>query len=280
MSYLELTRVSGIFTAVSNVLLGYFLSYNGEDPFPSLLYLRTATSLLYCGGMALNDFFDFKSDVKEHPKRVIPSGRMKRRDAGIFGFSAVLVACIVASFAGMTSFAIAILISVLIVVYNRFAKDVLILGALNMATIRFFNVILGSSTTAVNELVIASASAIFIFVFGITLMSRKEDDLLRKYTAPRLGMVGAVVAYVLVLHITGVLTGEYIVLFVILFAALALLPYRMKSAKVAQLVGSSVIAIILLDATLISGTGQILFAFAVALLYIPSFALSRVIKVS
>ncbi|MFQ5970322.1 MAG: UbiA family prenyltransferase [Nitrososphaerales archaeon] len=280
INYLELTRISGIFTAVSNISLGYMLSYHQEIQFSSLLHLITISSLLYCGGMALNDFFDYRTDTTEHPKRVIPSGRIKRKNAGIFGFSVLILACILALYSGITSLGIAALISVLIVVYNRFSKEILVVGALNMASIRFFNVMLGSSTEGINELALLAALALFTFVFGITMISRKEGAFLRDITAPGLILVGVVIAYVLTLHIAGVFANHYIGLFIAVFAFLSLLPYKVKNAKVEKLVGSLVISMILLDATLIAGNGEILFGVFVAMLYIPSFALSRVIRVS
>ena len=296
VSYLELSRISGIFTAISNVLLGYVLSYGGvEIEVQSLLSLVAVTSLLYCGGMALNDFFDYRSDITEHPRRVIPSGRIKRANAGIFGFSVLIVACIVASFSGITSIVTAALISVLIIIYNKFSKTILIVGALNMAAIRFFNVILGSSSTSIAlglehfwfaeeifaapNLIILGALAVFMFVFGITMISRKEHSPLRSITVAPFVLIAAVIAYVLTLHSIGELPNHYIGIFIIAFAFLSLLPYIRKDAKVEQLVGSFVISITLLDAALIAGTGQIFFAFLVALLYIPSFTLSWLIKV-
>jgi len=286
VNYLELTRISGIFTAVSNVLLGYMLAYGGaEIQVPSLLSLVAVTSLLYCGGMALNDYFDYRSDVTEHPRRMIPSGRIKRVNAGIFGFSALIVACIVASFNGITSISLAALISVLIILYNKFSKKILVIGALNMATIRFFNVILGSSAAVsiafgLEGQVILGALALFMFVFGITMISRKEQSSLRSISIPPFILIAAVITYVLTLHIIGEFPHHYIGIFITAFAFLSLLPYIRRDAKVQQLVGSFVISIILLDASLIAGTGQIFFAVLVALLYIPSFVLSRVIKVS
>jgi hypothetical protein len=286
INYLELTRISGVFTAVSNVLLGYMLVYGGvEIQVPTLLPLVAVTSLLYCGGMALNDFFDFRSDMSEHPRRVIPSGRIKRANAGKFGFSLLVIACIVASFVDITSLVTSVLISVLIIIYNKFTKTILIIGALNMATIRFLNVILG--TTATISLVaglhlqeLLGALAIFMFVFGITMISRKEQSSLRSISILPFVLVGAVIAYVLALHIIREFPHHYIGIFITAFAFLSLLPYMRKDAMVQQLIGSFVISIILLDAALIAGTGQIFFAIIVALLYIPSFALSRVIRVS
>ncbi|MFY3740307.1 MAG: hypothetical protein HMLIMOIP_000744 [Candidatus Nitrosomirales archaeon] len=262
------------------------LVYGGmEIQLPPLLSLVAVTSLLYCGGMALNDYFDYRSDVTEHPRRVIPSGRIKRTNAGIFGFSVLIVACIVASFNGIASIGTAILISVLIILYNKFSKKILIIGALNMATIRFLNVILGTSATVslafgLEGQVILGALAVFMFVFGITMISRKEYSPLRSIAVPPLVLIAAVIAYVLTLHTIGEFPHHYIGIFITAFAFLSLLPYLRKDAKVEQLVGSFVISIILLDAALIAGTGQIFFAIIVALLYIPSFALSRVIKVS
>lgn len=279
--YLELSRIAGVFTAVSNVLMGYLLS-NGDINSASLFYLLASTSLLYCAGMSLNDFFDYRSDMVEYPKRVIPSGRITRGRAGAFGFAALLLGCGLAAFNGPASLATAGIIAALIIAYNRFSKKVLVVGALNMAAIRFFNVLLGSSSAGISQLAVLGALAIFVFVFGITMISRREGAPLRENMAPALTVVGSTVVYLLALHALGLLGDPYIGVFIAAFILAALLPCMrgIHTARVERLVGSFVLSIILLDASLVAGAGQTFIAALIALLYIPSFLLGRAIKVS
>lgn len=92
---LELCRISNLPTVWSNAWLGawaglfnYGLYYRGcdtqgfaKDNLLSLLaivlLLAIAMSLMYCGGMVMNDYVDRRIDARERPGRPIPSGRVK-----------------------------------------------------------------------------------------------------------------------------------------------------------------------------------------------------------
>lgn len=112
---LELCRISNLPTVWSNVFAGfaigtvlseYSLSRSiyqirlfeafSEDWGWHMLFLASTLigiSLIYCGGMVLNDYWDREIDQAERPFRPIPSGRVKPRQAKllfiglfIFGF--------------------------------------------------------------------------------------------------------------------------------------------------------------------------------------------------
>ncbi len=73
--YLLLGRVSNLPTVWTNTLAGAALS--GADAGPGqLALLALAFSLLYTGGMYLNDAFDRDVDRRERPERPIPAGRI------------------------------------------------------------------------------------------------------------------------------------------------------------------------------------------------------------
>lgn len=107
---LELCRVSNLPTVWSNAVLGYFAGIASFDAMIGDLPTRTSDysamgyvewiwldpvywlinlleiilpfSLLYVGGMILNDYIDREIDAKERPGRPIPSGRVKASTAG------------------------------------------------------------------------------------------------------------------------------------------------------------------------------------------------------
>lgn len=88
-TFLELARLSNLPTVWSNALVGACagavaagsasadLVENLRRAWP----LMVAMSLLYAGGMILNDAMDAKIDAKERPGRPIPSGRVPRARA-------------------------------------------------------------------------------------------------------------------------------------------------------------------------------------------------------
>ena len=77
--------MSNLPTVWTNTLAGTVLA--GADVEPGrLALLALAFSLLYTGGMYLNDAFDRESDRRERPERPIPSGRVTARSVFAIGF--------------------------------------------------------------------------------------------------------------------------------------------------------------------------------------------------
>ncbi len=111
-AWLELSRCSNLPTVWSNVLhgmaAGLFVMLERGGPtdlgampteptwfFNQGFMLLVGMSLIYAGGMVLNDAFDAEQDAQTRRGRPIPSGRVSRRSALAVGFAALLlgVAC-------------------------------------------------------------------------------------------------------------------------------------------------------------------------------------------
>ena len=86
---LRLGRVSNLPTVWSNVLVGTVLT--GGRPWTwATLLLAVAISLLYVGGMYLNDAFDREIDARERPSRPIPAGLAAANTVFAAGFAMLL----------------------------------------------------------------------------------------------------------------------------------------------------------------------------------------------
>lgn len=87
----ELVRASNLPTLWSNVLVGCIVGAHAATadaarasiPWGLAGLVAVAVSLMYLGGMALNDVIDAPRDRTDRPGRPIPSGRISRRDAAI-----------------------------------------------------------------------------------------------------------------------------------------------------------------------------------------------------
>src|SRR5713101_4665697 len=81
---LVLGRASNVPTVWSNCLAGWILG--GGGPHKRLLALCAGATLLYLGGMFLNDAFDAQFDLQHRPERPIPSGAIQASTVWKWGF--------------------------------------------------------------------------------------------------------------------------------------------------------------------------------------------------
>jgi len=104
--WLRLGRVSNLPTVWSNTIAGVCLGwaglYNGEPlathEFPGMAQLvlsMLAFSLIYVGGMFLNDAYDAEIDAKERADRPIPAGIVSRRQVFFAGFAVLIVGVLI-----------------------------------------------------------------------------------------------------------------------------------------------------------------------------------------
>jgi len=171
----ELTRVSNLPTVWTNVLAGVVLSGAAFEPGRALGAL-VAVSLLYLGGMSLNDLRDVDEDRARKPQRPLPSGRITAAAAGRLTaalFAAALALLLVAG--GAAAFAAGCALLGAIVAYDlwhrRSAWTVLL-----MATCRAL--VYGVAALAVGgklgAAVAAAAAAQFTWIVALSLAARAE----------------------------------------------------------------------------------------------------------
>jgi len=118
---LRLGRVSNLPTVWSNVLVGTILA-GQSDLNRGTLWMLLAISLLYVGGMYLNDAFDRDIDARERPDRPIPSGLVSANTVFAAGFAMLL--------AGILATAWAVTQNASAVAFNATASAVLLAGAI------------------------------------------------------------------------------------------------------------------------------------------------------
>ena len=87
-SYLLLARVSNLPTVWTNVAAGMIIG-GGGFTWRGFVPFAAATSLLYVGGMVLNDAFDLDVDRAVRPNRPLPAGDVPRAEA--FALAAMLL---------------------------------------------------------------------------------------------------------------------------------------------------------------------------------------------
>ena len=172
----QLIRFPGIFTAFSNVLIGFFLITNGNFEFNVLPFLLTTTGLLFAGTMVMNDYSDHKIDSVERPKRPLPSGKISRNTAIYLTIICFSIGNLSAVMIGETSIIISLLMTGLIISYNFKLKNITSIGIFTISAIRFLNIILGFSIVELSLEILPYAIPVAIYVVGISILAKNELD--------------------------------------------------------------------------------------------------------
>ncbi|MEM6507736.1 MAG: UbiA family prenyltransferase [Planctomycetota bacterium] len=213
---LELCRMSNLPTVWSNCLVGWgaglllFLRYDNPVPaadhasyisnnveliFGPSLFLMLMISLLYCGGMVLNDYWDREIDAKERPGRPIPSGRVSPAQARNFAIGMIVAAALIPVLLALVErspqsdftrlippfTALGLLIGC-IVLYNR-VHSTRPMCVILMAMCRFLVIVTVGAFVAPWPkdhawviLILGPASTLFLYTLAISIVARREAE--------------------------------------------------------------------------------------------------------
>lgn len=126
--WLVLTRCSNLPTVWSNVISGWLLGMAAVIQTPTvvvpsalsetLFILLTGISLLYVGGMILNDVFDYEWDCENRPERPLPSGLISRSKAKWVGTIILLLGLALSAFSAGRFFKLTFLLTIFILWYD------------------------------------------------------------------------------------------------------------------------------------------------------------------
>jgi 4-hydroxybenzoate polyprenyltransferase len=186
LAYLRLLRFPNVFTAISDIAMGFLITHPDYEPLVPFVLLMFTSCCLYLAGMVLNDVFDVDQDREERPFRPIPSGRVSLRAAQKLGFTLLLagltfgmLVCVLTR--TLRPGVVAAVLALLVMLYDAAVKRTP-LGPVAMGGCRFLNVLLGMSlatdaTGAPRAWTSAEwivAAGIGIYIGGVTWFARTE----------------------------------------------------------------------------------------------------------
>ena len=170
---LKLGRVSNLPTVWSNVIAATALA--GGAPLRVQAAVAAAMSLLYVGGMYLNDAFDSEHDARARPERPIPAGEITVAAVFGAGFALLAAGVILLAGIGLVAGAAGVALAGAIVLYDRFHKGnpiaPLLMGlcrALVYATAGL------AAAGMLAQPVLLGALALLAYVAGLTYVARFE----------------------------------------------------------------------------------------------------------
>ncbi len=189
---LILGRTSNLPTVWSNCLAGWCLAGRGNTYHLPLLLI--GATLLYLGGMFLNDAFDAGFDAQYRRERPIPSGVITLKTVWRIGL-ALLASGAVCLFAiGTLTGILGILLVICIVTYDAVHKMITVSPVL-MAACRFLLYPLAASTTVdgVNGWSVWCGLALAAYVIGLSYIARKESTRVELQYWPSLFLAAPIV---------------------------------------------------------------------------------------
>ncbi|TGK95249.1 polyprenyltransferase [Leptospira brenneri] len=284
-AYLTLLRPANLVTAIADILAGMaIVGFVWNDKTP--IFLLISTICLYGGGVVLNDYFDLAIDTKERPERPIPSGKVSGVSALIFGSILLGFGICFAFCYQIQSGWIAFCITILVLVYNRFAKHHPFFGPTVMGMCRGGNLLLGMSLVSGLKLPHIYLSLLpILYIAAITMISRDEVHGGKKAPLSFAGFLYLIV-FGLLLFISFCL-GNLLFSFPFVFLHLGMvipplyMAYRNTIGKnIGKAVKMGVISLIILDASFAASFGLLTLAIFILCLLPLSLVLAKYFSVT
>jgi geranylgeranylglycerol-phosphate geranylgeranyltransferase len=177
-AYLELTRpLNGVIAFISAWLGGMFASQGSVANIIDIRLLLVSISalVLLSAGNAINDYCDYDIDRINRPKRPIPSGRIRRRDALIFAIVLVAIGIWLGILINRNATGIAILVCLALVSYAFWLKRTPFIGNLVVSGLTGLTFIAGGVAIDSVKGTLIPATFAFLFTTAREIVKDLED---------------------------------------------------------------------------------------------------------
>jgi len=164
LSYLELLRIpnavmSVIAVIVSAILVSFYIPLQ-------ILIASLAVFLISGGGMAINDYFDYKADKVNKPKRPLPSGKISRRNVLIYSLILFILGDSLVFFLNSKMLFLALFNTFLLLIYSWKLKKIILLGNFTISWLTASIFLFGS---LLSGFITATVFILFLMVFSSTI---------------------------------------------------------------------------------------------------------------
>lgn len=171
---LILGRVSNLPTVWSNCLAGWWLG--GAGQWSQLVTLSLSVTLLYIGGMFLNDAFDANFDRQNRRTRPIPSGAISEKETWEWGFCFLVMGAAGLVWHGTTTALLTAALAGCILLYNlvhKFAEAAPVL--MGLCRLLVYLIAASSARLGVSGYVVWCGLALAFYVMGLSWLARRES---------------------------------------------------------------------------------------------------------
>lgn len=178
LAYLELARpLNGIIAFISAWLGGMFASQGQMADIVNiqLLLVSIAALVLLSAGNAINDYYDYEIDQVNRPRRPLPSGRIRRRDALIFAILLIIIGIWLGTLINRNATAFAILVSVALASYAFWLKRMPLIGNLVVSGLTGVTFVAGGVAIDSVQATLIPATFAFLFTTAREIVKDLED---------------------------------------------------------------------------------------------------------
>ena len=290
ISYMRLMRFPAVFTACSDICLGYVISGNTEFTVP-FGFLLLGSAAIYLAGMVFNDYFDRQEDAVERPNRPIPSGAISAQSAKKLGTTLLAIGVAAAMTVGLQSAVVGLVLVIFVLAYDAGGKKT-VAGPLLMGGCRGLNILLGASLTSIAELnvtlIATIACCISGYIAAVTLFAKHEAGESSQKSPLVEFFVLLIPLLVLILFISSQASYEEKGLIALCLAS-GIIVHRafravvIPQAKTVQLaVKTMLLSLVTLEAAIVYALvpGALPWVIGMLLLYIPMLYLVRLIAIT
>jgi len=205
-----LSRPLNVLIAFLSIETGALLARGDVLSLPVLLAALTAGFTMAAANI-FNDIYDVDMDRINKPHRLIASGRVEVKTAAVYGLTALVIAWILAACNGLALFLVAVLIAVLLYLYDRKLKRTVLWGNLAVSLSGGLAFVYGAMAAGRWELGVIPALFAFLFHLGREIIKDmqdvKGDKAAQAFTFPaRFGMRASVLLVNLVFLLLAVFT--------------------------------------------------------------------------
>lgn len=171
---LILGRVSNLPTVWSDCLAGWWLC--GGENYWKLPFLLAGVSVLYTGGMFLNDAFDADFDRQRRPERPIPSGKISAEFVWAAGFGQLVLGILLLLLCGKVAAVAALFLALFILLYD-FSHKFFTASPWLMGGCRFWVYVVAGATGVhgLNGWAIFCGAALAFYIVGLSSLARHES---------------------------------------------------------------------------------------------------------
>ena len=291
INWCRLLRLPNLFTVPGDAIMGHVIAEGGmriADALPA----AGVTLCLYCYGLVGNDLNDVEEDRTERPGRPLASGAVSLKAARAASCAFLFGGLAGAWFIGGDLLAIALVLALLISLYNRFLKHSPFFGPLCLGVCRALSIVCGYVATGapsgyLKGMLHLCCAAWVTYFFSVSVIAREEtrgrvplDGLLLLCTVPLIWLVGApfmsmcLVPVILLRELNPslslALASSLIFSLIVVTSAVSLSRQKRLGTSVPATVGRLILAAILLQAAGCAFVGYPHIALFVFLLYIPA----------